>query len=129
FRLCEARGLTGEQGVIIPHSNVANLMLDERVLQAVREGQFNVYAVRHVDEALSLLVGEAAGHPDEKGRFPKGSVNARVVERLRDIAEIGLEEEIKPADADKAKAEAEAAAVKPAKAPRRKKGEGEGTVG
>jgi predicted ATP-dependent protease len=130
FRLCEARGLTGEQGVIIPHSNVAILMLDDRVLQAVRAGQFNVYAVRHVDEALSLLVGEAAGHPDEKGRFPKGSVNARVVERLRDIAEIGLEEETKPADADKAKAEAEAeaeaAAAKPAKAPRRKKGEGEG---
>ena len=124
FRLCEARGLTGEQGVIIPHSNVANLMLDERVLQAVRDGQFNVYAVRHVDEALSLLVGEAAGHPDEKGRFPKGSVNARVVERLRDIAEIGLEEEGKPAE-EKAKAEAEPAAAKPAKTPRRKKGEGD----
>ena len=77
---------------------------------------------------VSELVGEAAGHPDEKGRFPKGSVNARVVERLRDIAEIGLEEELKPADADKAKAEAEAAAAKPAKAPRRKKGEGEGAT-
>ena len=108
--------------------DLANLMLDDRVLQAVRAGQFNVYAVRHVDEALSLLVGEAAGHPDEKGRFPKGSVNARVVERLRDIAEIGLEEALKPADADKAKAEAEAAAAKPAKAPRRKKGEGEGAA-
>ena len=84
----------------------------------------SVYAVRHVDEALSLLVGEAAGHPDEKGRFPKGSVNARVVERLRDIAEIGLEEEGKPAE-EKAKAEAEPAAAKPAKTPRRKKGEGD----
>ena len=58
FRLCEARGLTGEQGAIIPHSNVSTLMLDERVLQAVRAGQFHVYSVRHVDEALSLLVGE-----------------------------------------------------------------------
>lgn len=113
--------------MIIPHSNVANLMLDERVLQAVRAGQFNVYAVRHVDEALSLLVGEPAGHPDEKGRFPKGSVNARVVERLRDIAEIGLEEESKPVEAEKAKVEkAKAEAAKPAKAPRRKKGEEEG---
>ena len=71
-----------------------------------------------------LEVGEAAGHPDEQGRFPKGSVNARVVERLRDIAEIGLEEEIKPADTDKAKAATEAAAAKPARAPRRKKDEG-----
>lgn len=93
FRLCEARGLTGEQGVIIPHSNVSNLMLDERVLEAVRKGLFNVYAVRHVDEALGLLVGEPAGQPDEKGRFPEGSVNARVVERLREIAEIGAEDE------------------------------------
>ena len=92
FRLCEARGLTGEQGVIIPHSNVSNLMLDERVLQAVRGGQFHVYAVRHVDEALSLLLGEPAGAPNAKGRFPKGSVNARVVERLRSIAEMGQEE-------------------------------------
>ena len=64
FRLCEARGLTGEQGAIIPHSNVTTLMLDERVLQAVRAGQFHIYAVRQVDEALSLLVGEdARPHP------------------------------------------------------------------
>jgi predicted ATP-dependent protease len=95
FRLCEARGLTGEQGVIVPHSNVANLMLDERVLQAVRAGQFHVYAVRQVDEALSLLVGEDAGSPNEAGQFPSGSVNARVVERLRDIAAMGLEDDEK----------------------------------
>jgi predicted ATP-dependent protease len=95
FRLCEARGLTGEQGVIVPHSNVTTLMLDERVLQAVRAGQFHVYAVRHVDEALSLLVGADAGSPNEAGQFPAGSVNARVVERLRDIAAMGLEEDEK----------------------------------
>jgi predicted ATP-dependent protease len=93
FRLCEARGLTGEQGAIIPYANVATLMLDERVLQAVRAGLFNVYAVRQVDEALGLLVGEAAGAADENGEFPEGSVNARVVERLREISEIGMEEE------------------------------------
>ncbi|WP_443191038.1 Lon protease family protein [Pseudomonas indica] len=95
FRLCEARGLTGEQGAIIPYANVTNLMLDDRVLQAVREGRFHVYAVRQVDEALGLLVGEAAGTPDEKGQFPEGSVNARVVQRLREIAEMGMEEEDK----------------------------------
>ncbi len=95
FRLCEARGLTGEQGAIIPHSNVTTLMLDERVLQAVRAGQFHIYAVRHVDEALSLLVGEDAGSPNEQGQFPAGSVNARVVERLRDIAAMGMEEDDK----------------------------------
>ena len=93
FRLCEARGLTGEQGVIVPRANVTNLMLDERVLQAVRAGRFHVYAVRQVDEALSLLLGEPAGTPDAEGRFPAGSVNARVVERLREIAEMGMEED------------------------------------
>src|SRR5690606_7596519 len=95
FRLCEARGLTGEQGAIIPYANVSTLMLDERVLQAVRANQFHVYAVRHVDEALGLLVGEPAGSADEQGEFPPGSVNAKVVERLREIAEIELEDDDK----------------------------------
>jgi predicted ATP-dependent protease len=72
-------------------------MLDERVLQAVRAGQFHIYAVRQVDEALSLLVGEEVGSPNDKGQFPKGSVNARVVERLREIAEMGMAEEEKEA--------------------------------
>jgi predicted ATP-dependent protease len=96
FRLCEARGLTGEQGAIIPRANISTLMLDERVLQAVRAGLFHVYAVRQVDEALSLLVGQAVGAPDENGVFPEGSVNARVVERLREISEIGMEEDEQP---------------------------------
>ncbi len=69
FRLCEARGLTGEQGVIIPRANVTTLMLDERVLQAVRAGQFHVYAVREVDEALALLVG-AGRCPGREGTLP-----------------------------------------------------------
>ncbi|PKM24914.1 MAG: ATP-dependent protease [Gammaproteobacteria bacterium HGW-Gammaproteobacteria-13] len=116
FRLCEARGLTGEQGAIIPHSNVTTLMLDERVLQAVRAGQFHIYAVRQVDEALSLLVGADAGSPNEQGQFPAGSVNARVVERLRDIAAMGMEED----DKEEPKKEEPAAAVKEKK-PRVKK--------
>lgn len=116
FRLCEARGLTGEQGAIIPHSNVTTLMLDERVLQAVRAGQFHIYAVRQVDEALSLLVGADAGSPNEQGQFPAGSVNARVVERLRDIAAMGMEEE----DKEEQKKEEPAAAAKEKK-PRAKK--------
>ncbi|MFJ3075326.1 MULTISPECIES: Lon protease family protein [Pseudomonas] len=101
FRLCEARGLTGEQGVIIPRANVATLMLDERVLQAVENGQFHVYAVSQADEALSLLVGEDAGELDDKGQFTEGSVNARVVERLREIAEMISEEEIEKAEKER----------------------------
>lgn len=112
FRLCEARGLTGEQGAIIPHANVKNLMLDERLLQAVRAGMFHVYAVRHVDDALSLLAGQAVGAADEQGAFPEGSVNARVVERLQEIAEMDLE----ATDAEEGKAPevAEEPAAKPA---------------
>ncbi|MFJ4348281.1 Lon protease family protein [Pseudomonas sp. NPDC089401] len=101
FRLCEARGLTGEQGVIIPRANVATLMLDERVLQAVESGIFHVYAVSQADEALSLLVGEDAGELDDKGQFSEGSVNARVVERLREIAEMISEEEIEKAEKER----------------------------
>ncbi|MDZ5604718.1 AAA family ATPase [Pseudomonas sp. RP23018S] len=111
FRLCQARGLTGEQGVIIPKANVATLLLDERVLQAVEAGQFHVYAVSQADEALSLLVGEDAGTPDEKGDFPEGSVNARVVERLSFIAEMVSEEDIK--DAEKERLEDMVAQAKP----------------
>ncbi len=93
FRLCQARGLSGEQGVIIPRANVSNLMLDERVLQAVHAGQFHVFAVSHADQALSLLAGEAAGEADEQGNFPEGNLNARVVARLREIAEQGLDDD------------------------------------
>lgn len=93
FRLCEARGLTSTQGVIIPQANVCNLMLDERVIAAAREGKFSVYAVRTVDEALCLLMGEAAGCVQADGDFPAGCVNARVVERLREIANIHEEQE------------------------------------
>ncbi|CRI59170.1 Lon protease family protein [Pseudomonas sp. CCOS 191] len=112
FRLCEARGLTGEQGVIIPRANVATLMLDERVVQAVEAGRFHVYAVSQADEALSLLVGEEAGEMDDKGEFAEGSVNARVVERLRVIAEMISEEEIK--EAEKERLEEVIAQAKPA---------------
>ncbi|MFZ2290083.1 MAG: AAA family ATPase [Halopseudomonas yangmingensis] len=93
FRLCQARGLTGEQAVIIPAANVPNLMLDQPVLEAVRAGQFAVYAVSRVDQALELLSGQTAGVEDEDGQFPEGSLNARVVERLRLMAEQRREQE------------------------------------
>jgi predicted ATP-dependent protease len=82
------------------------------VLAAVRAGQFHVYAVRQADEALSLLVGEPAGAPDENGEFPEGSVNARVVERLRVIAEMISEEDLK--EAEKEMAQEALAETKPA---------------
>lgn len=93
FRLCQARGLTGEQGVIIPHSNTVNLLLDEAVVAAVREGQFHIYAVNHVDEALYVLSGVEAGSADADNNFPEDSINAQVVARLRSIAEIDLDDD------------------------------------
>jgi predicted ATP-dependent protease len=88
FDLCADRGLTGEQGVIMPATNVEHLMLDPRVVNAVRAGRFHVYAVRTVDEAIELLTGIGAGAPDVTGEFPPGSINARAARRLLAFANL-----------------------------------------
>ena len=83
FDICRGRGLDGRQGVIIPASNTAHLMLRQDVVEAVREGRFAIYAVRHVEEAMTLLSGLAAGEADAKGVFPADSFNGRVAARLK----------------------------------------------
>jgi predicted ATP-dependent protease len=88
FDLCELRGLDGSQGVVIPRSNIRHLMLHRRVIDAVERGRFHVWAVDHVDEALELFTGLPAGERGEDGRFPEGSVNRRVEDRLRRLAEL-----------------------------------------
>lgn len=87
FDICQQRGLTGEQGVIIPKSNVKNLMLRRDVVDAGAAGRFHVHAVEQVDDALELLTGTTAGARDETGSFPDGSVNACVEARLVGFAE------------------------------------------
>ncbi len=87
FDICSKRGLTGEQGVLIPEANVKHLMLRKDVVDAVKAKQFQVYPVAHVDEALSLLTGEPTGQKNRKGEFPKGSTNRKVHDRLLDLAE------------------------------------------
>jgi predicted ATP-dependent protease len=87
YDVCVQRGLTGQQGVIIPSSNVQHLMLREDVVQAVREGRFTVYAIDSVDEALELFTGVPAGQKGADGKYPDGSINARVQEKLREFAE------------------------------------------
>lgn len=82
FDLCQERGLTGEQGVLIPRSNVKNLMLRREVVAAVESGRFHVHAIETVDDAIELLTGQPAGARDQSGAFPEGSVNARVEARL-----------------------------------------------
>ncbi len=90
FDVCRMKGLTGDQGVLIPVANVDNLMLREDVVQAVREGQFHVYPVRTVDEGIELLTGQEAGQMVD-GHYPEGSINARVKQRLEELARISRE--------------------------------------
>jgi len=87
FEVCQRRELTGDQGVVIPRSNVEHLMLRREVVEAVREDQFHIYAVSHIDEALEILTGEEPGARDEDGNFPEGTVNYRVQKRLEELAE------------------------------------------
>lgn len=87
FDVCRARGKLSGQAVILPASNVEHLMLKAEVREAMAAGSFRIFAVRHVDEALALLTGEAPGEPDEGGRFPEQSVNGRVQARLAAFAE------------------------------------------
>lgn len=87
FDLCKARGLTGTQGVVIPAANARHLMLRREVVEAVEAGRFQVYPVQSVDEALAILSGQPSGERDAPGRFPAGSVNLRVEQRLAAFAE------------------------------------------
>jgi predicted ATP-dependent protease len=88
FDICNARGLTGEQGVVIPDSNVKNLMLREDVVAAVAAGTFHVYAVRGIDETIELLTGAVAGERSPIGSYPPESINGRVEARLREFSAI-----------------------------------------
>lgn len=93
FSICKARGLNKKQGVLIPASNVKHLVLKQEVIDAVANGEFFIYGIDSVDQALEILTDKKAGKLSKKGTFPKGSVNYKVLERLRDIADIGREDE------------------------------------
>lgn len=85
FKLCEQRGLTGKQGVIIPKDNIEQLMLNERVRAAVEKGLFAIYPVSHITEALELLTGIAAGKRSKAGNFPKNSLFHTVDAELHEL--------------------------------------------
>ncbi len=87
FKLCAARGLTGEQGVLIPTHNLPHLMLRPQVVQAVRDQKFHVYAVSRVEDGVELLTGLAAGESDAEGRFPHGTLFRKVQDRLAALSE------------------------------------------
>lgn len=87
FELCRARGLTGRQGVIIPRSNLRNLMLKGDLVDAVKAGLFHVYPVDNVDQAITILTGFEAGMPDAEGKYAAGTVHGRVDAKLRAFSE------------------------------------------
>jgi len=87
FEVCKLKGLTGEQGVMIPESNVQNLMLKEEVVEAVKAGKFNIYSVKTIDEGIEVLTGKKAGLRREDGTFEEGSVNGLVDKQLRIMAD------------------------------------------
>jgi len=88
FDLCKFRGLTGDHGVMIPESNVKNLMLREDVVEAIKEGKFHIYSVGTIDEGIEVLTGVVAGELDTEGNYPEGSVNQLVQSRLDEMAAI-----------------------------------------
>ncbi|MBM3518314.1 MAG: ATP-dependent protease [Alphaproteobacteria bacterium] len=86
FDLCRAKGLTGTQGVLIPDSNVKHLMLRDGVIEAVSAGKFHIYPIRTIDEGIEVLTGVPAGKRGRDGRFPDGTVNRKVEDRLIALA-------------------------------------------
>jgi lon-related putative ATP-dependent protease len=93
FEVCQARGLTGDQGVIIPAQNVRHLMLRPEVIEAIREGKFHIYAISAIEEGIALLTGHEAGVPDEEGNYPEGTVYHAVVQRIEELTKKDKEEE------------------------------------
>ena len=86
FELCKLRGLTGDQGVIIPHQNIKNLVLNDEVIEAVKEGKFHIYPVKTIDEGIEILTGVEAGVKADDGMYPANTINGRVYEKLRRFA-------------------------------------------
>ena len=87
FDLCAARGLNGAQGVMMPRSNLAHLVLREDVARAIEDSRFHLYAVESVAQGIEVLTGVPAGERDSSGRFPASSVFGRVERRIIEIAE------------------------------------------
>jgi lon-related putative ATP-dependent protease len=87
YEVCKAKGLTGQQGVMIPESNMQNLMLKEEIVDAVKAGKFHVYSARTINEGIEVLTGTKAGERRKDGTFEEGTVNYRVDKQLKDMAE------------------------------------------
>lgn len=87
YHVCKIKGLTGKQGVMIPEANVKHLMLKEEVIEAVRKGKFNIWAVSTVDEGIEILTGKKAGEKNKTGAYPKGTINYLVDKKLKEYSD------------------------------------------
>jgi len=110
FDVCRVKGLTGNQGVIIPEANVQHLVLRDDVVEAVRQGKFHIWAIRTVDEGIEILTGMPAGERGPDGKYPEGTLNYLVDKRLAEMARalqtFGREEREAPKKAEEAEKEA-----------------------
>ena len=91
FEVCKAKGLTVQQGAMIPASNVQNLMLKEELIEAAKEGKFAIYPARTIDEGIEFLTGVPAGERQSDGSYKEGTVNYLVNKRLQEMAEMARE--------------------------------------
>lgn len=96
YDVCKAKGLTGEQGVMIPKDNIRNLALNDEVVEAVRDGRFNIYAVSTIDDGIEVLTGIPAGQRDGEGEYAEGTIHYLVEKRLDEMAKTSR----RPADAE-----------------------------
>ncbi|MGB3366375.1 MAG: AAA family ATPase [Acidaminobacteraceae bacterium] len=87
YKVCKLKGITGDQGVIIPIQNVKNLMLDKEVIEAIKDGKFSIYAVKSIDEGIEILTGSKAGTLNKNGKYTRNSVHYLVDQRLEELAQ------------------------------------------
>ena len=88
YHICKLRGFNGEQGVMIPIQNVRNLHLSDEIIDSVKKGKFHIYAISTIDEGIEILTGVPAGAKNKNGKFPLGTINYLVEEKLRKYYEI-----------------------------------------
>ncbi len=88
FQICKMRGLNGSHGVMIPVQNVNNLQLSDEVVEAVKNKKFHIYAISTIDEGIEVLTGVPAGKKDKDGKFPAGTINYLVYEKLKKYAKV-----------------------------------------
>ncbi len=88
FEICKTKTFTGEQGCLIPYSNIQNLMLKDEVIEAIKEGKFHIYPIKTIDEGIEVLTGIKAGDKRLDGTFEEGTINYLVQKRLTEMAEL-----------------------------------------